>query len=105
MESVMSAHTMRAIGIPFYELVGYCGSGIFSIFLLPQIYKSLKTKSTNGISVYMLWLHFVAIALMLYYSWSVQAVPNIIANTMCLLFTTTLLVILHKYSRVRLYVI
>ena len=36
--------------VEFYMICGYIGSGLFTIHLFPQLYKTYKTKKANDIS-------------------------------------------------------
>jgi MtN3 and saliva related transmembrane protein len=86
------------LGIQIHLLNGYIGTILYSGFMLPQIYKTWRTKSTNDLSVYMLWLHVVAISCMFYYGYHVRSFQVMVANIMCIIQTFALLYMVHKYS-------
>ena len=49
------------------DIIGYTGGGTFAICLIPQIYKSIHTKSTKDISWWWMALYMFAVCCMLAY--------------------------------------
>jgi len=92
---------LEIVGIPFHELVGYGGTAIYATFMLPQIHKTWKTKSTNDISVYMLWFHVLGLMCMFYYGYNVGSIQIVASNVMCIMQTLILLYMVHAYSHKR----
>ena len=48
--------------------------------LLPQLYKSITTKSVDDLSIFFLYLLLIGTILRLYYSYTIKAWPIIISN-------------------------
>ena len=86
-------------GIPFHQLVGYGGALMYSTFMIPQLYKTWKTKSTNDISVYTLWLQIFALICNFYYGYNIGSAQISTSSRICLTQTIILLYMVHKYSR------
>lgn len=83
----------------YVEYVGYVGCFFLSIFLVPQVYTTCKTRDVEGLSPHFLGISMVANVLMFYYGMSIQAIPVIIANGSVFLNSTALLVLYAKYRR------
>ena len=73
--------------------IGLTGGFIQSICLLPQIYKALKTKSTNDISFYWQFLYISGISGILtyciYFDLKVIYIPAFLEFSMILFLTLT----------------
>ena len=61
-----------------FELTGYCGGGILGICLLPQLFKTYKTKSTKDISYPWIFLYSLGMFFMLSYGLYFQLWPSFI---------------------------
>ena len=62
------------------DIIGYFGSFLISIILIPQVIKTYKTKDTNGLSYIFLLIGFLAAILMVVYGYFINALPIIFAN-------------------------
>ena len=72
------------------DIVGYCGGVILSIFLVPQIYKIIKTKEVENISYLWQFLYITGIILHLYYSSYYNILPILIPTIIELFFICVL---------------
>jgi len=75
-----------------YELFGYISGFLFSISLIPQIYKSYKTKKLDDMSYLWQIIFLVGMILMLIYSYQKNLMPVFIpasfeASFMLILFS------------------
>jgi len=59
----------------FYELCGYISGFLFAFSLIPQIYKSCKTKKLNDISYCWLIIFLIGMILLLIYSYHENLKP------------------------------
>ena len=83
----------------FSLLCGYISMVLFSIMLLPQLHKTITSKSVDDISICFLILILIGSILRGYYSYSINATP-ILINNICAGFTSIILIILYyKYKK------
>ena len=85
----------------FFVVIGYIGSFMLSILLIPQIYITYKTKDVNGLSSYFLFFEIITTLLWITYGigflleGSLDGLPIIIANT-CMLISVFILIYLKN---------
>jgi MtN3 and saliva related transmembrane protein len=60
------------------DLLGYLAGFLGMVSFLPQLFKTLKTKNVEGISVKMLWLFIVTNILYIAYSFALELIPILI---------------------------
>lgn len=63
-----------------FSALGYIGSFIIGIMLIPQVYRTIKTKETKDISPYYIVLNIIAVGCMIPYSLYFCLYPVLIAN-------------------------
>ncbi|MEI6127782.1 MAG: SemiSWEET transporter [Pseudomonadota bacterium] len=66
--------------------------------LLPQVFKTLKTKNTRDISLLMYVFLTLGIVLWLIYGVMLNAMPIILANSTSLLLTASILILKIKHG-------
>ena len=66
------------------EIVGYLASIVGVSLMLPQVYKSWRTKDVEALSWGMLFLYSLNCFLWLIYGISLNALPVILTNAICL---------------------
>ena len=66
------------------DIVGYAATLVGTCLMLPQVYKSLKTKSVEDVSWGMLVMYFLNCSLWLVYGLLIAAVPLTITNAIAL---------------------
>ncbi len=81
-----------------YDYVGYIGSLLISINLIPQIYHIYKIKNAKSISVISFILNVFSSILMIIYGLLINKIPIIISNSMVLIFSVIMLFLKHLYK-------
>ncbi len=81
------------------NIVGYTASVVGTSLMLPQMYRSLKTKSVEDLSWGMLILYFLNCALWLMYGILIGAMPVIITNAVALLISIIQIALKMRYSK------
>lgn len=85
----------------FFIIIGYIGSFMLSILLIPQIYTTYKTKNVEGLSSYFLFFEIITTLLWIIYGigflleGSLDGLPIIIANS-CMLISVLILLYLKS---------
>ena len=80
------------------DILGYSGSFLISIILLPQIIHTYKKKDTKSLSYIFLLIGVLASILMIIYSVLIKAIPILIANTLYLIGNLTLIIMKYKFD-------
>ena len=80
------------------NVVGYTAAVIGTSLMLPQVYKSWKTKKVNDVSSGMLALYFLNCALWLAYGLLIFALPLILTNAIALLISIIQISLKIKYT-------
>ena len=82
----------------FVDSLGYSGGIILSVCLGPQIYRIIKTKEVENISLLWQILYIIGIILHLYYSIHYHLLPIFIPTILelCLIFFMLFLKIVYK---------
>jgi len=80
------------------EWIGFIAALLTTGAFVPQVFKTLKTKSTEGLSLTMYISMFVGIMLWLFYGIKIQSISMIIANVVTggLTLSILVMIILHK---------
>lgn len=81
-----------------FELIGYLAGFIVAISLVPQVFKSWKTKSTEDISIVWTLIYIVGLILWVIYGVGIISFPIIIAVTLEALLAISLLILKLKYG-------
>lgn len=81
-----------------YDYVGYCGSFLISINLIPQIYHIYKNKNVKSISIISYILNVFSAILMITYGLLIDKLPIIIANSMVFIFSIIMLFLKYLYN-------
>tara|TARA_Y100001958_G_C21233989_1_gene560104 strand:+ start:933 stop:1256 length:324 start_codon:yes stop_codon:yes gene_type:complete len=76
--------------IDIYEMFGYISGFLFAISLVPQIYKSCKTKKLDDMSYIWQLIFLTGMTLMLIYSYQKDLKPVFIPAAFEAFFMTTL---------------
>jgi MtN3 and saliva related transmembrane protein len=75
------------------EYLGYLAGGLTTAAFVPQVWKSVRTRSVKDISVLMLVLFNAGVALWIVYGWMLDSPPVIVANVATLLLNVPLVVL------------
>ena len=78
-------------------LLGWVATVLFTVCYIPQIIKTLKTRSVEGLSFWLLFLQFAANIVALWYASLINQPPLQVKYVLALLF---LLVCMAVYIRV-----
>ena len=62
------------------EIIGVIGASLTTASFVPQVYKVVKTKSVEGISLTMYTVFFIGILFWLYYGIKIDSFSVILAN-------------------------
>ena len=81
------------------HIVGYVGCFFLSVFLVPQVYTTCKTRDVAGLSPTFLGTSMIANVLMIYYGLQIRAYPVTVANGSVLLNSSTLMALYFRYRR------
>jgi len=79
---------MSAISL---DLIGYIAGFLTSVSQLPQVIRVIKTKETKSISLWTYIILFLGIVLWLIYGILTQDFPLIIANSITVISTLTII--------------
>ena len=65
----------------FFITLGYIGSLMVGLMLIPQVYLTTKTNETENLSSFFLIMNMIAVSAMIPYSLYYELYPVLIANT------------------------
>jgi MtN3 and saliva related transmembrane protein len=85
--------------IDHIEVLGLIAACLTTYAFLPQVYKTWKTKDVSGFSLPTFSLFFVGILFWLVYGILKESLSMILANTITLLSSFTLLIFIYKYRK------
>jgi len=72
------------------DIIGFAGTAILAVTLLPQVYKSFKNKQVGDLSLVSIILQISANVLFAVYGYMIHSLPVIISNCMVLACSLTL---------------
>lgn len=72
------------------QLTGYAAGFVLAIALVPQVWKSWKTKSTKDVSLLWSLIYTFGLALFLAYGIGIKQMPVIVMNTAEILLALSL---------------
>lgn len=78
------------------KFLGWIGSLLFTIRIIPQIYHTYKYNTVDGLSKEFIFLDFFSAIFLGIYSISIGAWPNIITNFSAIIFDLILFIIYLK---------
>ena len=81
-----------------HVVCGYIAALCFSIMLIPQLYKSNVTKSTEDISVCFVYILLFGSILMAFYSYTVKAYPVLLNNISVGIIAILLIITYYRYN-------
>lgn len=83
----------------FTEVVGYLAAVVGTSLMLPQVFKTLKTKNSNYLSLTMLTLYFLNCLLWLTYGILIVAWPVIVCNFIALIISIIQIILHHRFRQ------
>lgn len=75
------------------NIIGYIAGTLTTAAFIPQVIKSFKSKSTEGISFTMYFMFSLGVLLWLCYGFFIHSFPVILANTITLLLNSMIILI------------
>jgi len=85
----------------YVELIGYAAAFFGTTLMFPQVYKTWKTKKTEGVSTLMLFFYFMNCSLWLAYSVLTDVYPLALTNAVGLANSIILIMFKLKYKKNR----
>ena len=76
------------------DIIGYVGTGLLAVTMLPQVYKTFNDKKANDLSWGYLILQISSNILFIIYGLGIQSLPIIISN--CMVSTCTMSLVYAK---------
>jgi len=80
------------------EILGYIAAAFGTCMMLPQVYKSIKTKKVNDISLTMVLVYIISCSLWCVYGYLIGSIPIILGNTIASAISITQFVMTMKYK-------
>ncbi len=81
-----------------YDPIGYAGTFLITLSMTPQLYKSLKTRSTHDISLAWTSVYMVGLFIWVVYAIINVIWPAIVFSTIEFLFATILFILKLIYK-------
>lgn len=81
------------------DLIGYSAALLGALHMLPQFIKSLKTKSVQDVSLYMILLYLGATGLWTIYGYQINSAPVMLADGFAFFLTGAQLIVKLKYAQ------
>ena len=81
------------------EFVGHFGAFLSSVTFIPQVYKVLKTKSVNDLSLTMMLIVFTSTIVWLVYAFALMLWPVILANGIICFLSTLIIYFKIAYTK------
>ena len=84
--------------VDYVTIIGFVAATITTAALVPQAFKSWKTKSTKDVSLW--WITTLILGMTLWFTYGIliNSLPLIFANTVSLLLGLTILIFKIKYK-------
>lgn len=79
------------------DLLGYVGTAILGVTLIPQVYKTYSEKKADNISGIYLYLQIIANLIFIAYAYLIHSLPIIICNGLVFCFASSLLIAKYKF--------
>jgi MtN3 and saliva related transmembrane protein len=81
------------------QVTGFLAAIIGTSLMLPQVFKTFKTKKGDDVSLVMLVLYFLNCLLWLTYGVLISALPVILCNSIALVISIIQLVLKFRYKK------
>jgi uncharacterized protein with PQ loop repeat len=85
--------------IPIDQVFGWTATIIFSAMIVPQLIKTIITKTTKGVSITLYIMYFVGNCIAICYATMIQQQPLQIKYTWALGITATYIIFYYKIKR------
>jgi MtN3 and saliva related transmembrane protein len=84
--------------LAYTDIIGYMAAFGTTVSFLPQAIKTIQTKDTSGISLYMYMLFTAGTFLWLMYGLMSHSLPVAVANVITFIFASIILIYKLKYK-------
>ena len=81
------------------QVLGWIATFLFSIMIIPQMIKTIKSKDTNGVSLLLFVIFLVANIIALIYAIMIAQPPLIIKYTIAIVTTVAYILIFFYYFK------
>ena len=81
----------------YVDIIGYIGTIILGITLIPQVYKTYSEKKAEHLSGIYLYLQILANVLFIVYAYYIKSFPIIICNSLVFCFASSLVFAKYKF--------
>lgn len=81
------------------DLLGYLAGTLTTAALVPQVWRTFRTKDVSGISLRMYTIFTIGIAVWLAYGFLLREMPMLVANSVSLVLACAVLAMKLKYGR------
>jgi len=79
------------------QILGWTATFLFSIMIIPQMIKTIKSKDTSGVSLMMFIVFLIANIIALVYACMIQQYPLILKYTIAIITTIAYVIIFFVY--------
>jgi MtN3 and saliva related transmembrane protein len=80
------------------DIIGYVGTGVLTVTLMPQVYKTFESKRASDLSWIYLFLQITANVLFIFYGLSIGSLPVTISNCVVSVMSITLIYAKCKFG-------
>jgi len=81
------------------QLLGWTATFLFSIMIIPQMIKTVKSKDTKGVSLWLFIIFLIANSIALVYASLIHQKPLIIKYVLAIITTVTYIILFVVYSQ------
>lgn len=64
------------------DIIGYVGTGVLTVTMIPQVYKTFRERRADDISIAYLFLQITSNILFIMYGFCINSIPIIVSNVM-----------------------
>ncbi len=82
----------------FTQVLGWMATFLFSIMIIPQMIKTIKTKDTSGVSLFLFIIFLVANIIALIYAILIYQPPLVIKYVIAIVTTVAYIAIFFYYK-------
>ncbi|MES2880862.1 MAG: SemiSWEET transporter, partial [Bacteroidota bacterium] len=98
-DKICVAAILLLVVMEIIQIIGLAAGILTASSMLPQIFKTIKEKKADEVSLKMLVVLLAGIALWIYYGIQKQDLPIIITNVFSFLVNVTMIILRIKYRR------
>ncbi len=80
------------------QILGWTATFLFSVMIIPQMIKTIKTKDTRGVSLLLFIIFLIANTIALVYAFRISQTPLIIKYIIALITTSIYIILYTVYA-------